>query len=107
MPELSATIRAYLAREGVTQGELARRAGVSQSAVSRALGGMAQRNGRARRRLSIYMQQAHLRPEVVNSALLETWDGTEAHAHALATLIRASRELWPDLGEEGARDGAE
>lgn len=97
-----------MAREGINQNEVARRARVSQSTVSRLLRQQPVRSGAARARLVTFMQE---RPEAgeltaVQTALTLVWDGSDAHADALAGLIAASRELWPGLsGREG--DGGE
>ena len=98
--DLRAAIHAYMVREQIGQGEVAKRAKVSQSTVSRALKQEPIRSGRARTRLTIFMQE---RPEAgeltaVQTALTLVWDGSDAHADALAGLIAASRELWPGLG---------
>jgi transcriptional regulator with XRE-family HTH domain len=92
-----AAIFAYRRAEGITQKALAQQARVSQSTVSRAERSLPIRDGEARNRLFTYMQR--VRPttddaEPALTAVRETWDGTEAHAEALATLIRASLELW-------------
>jgi transcriptional regulator with XRE-family HTH domain len=92
-----AAISAYRERQGITQKKLAELADVSQSTVSRAERSLPIRNGRARSRLFTYMQRVHPTTggaEAALTAVRETWDGSEAHAEALATLIRASLELW-------------
>lgn len=102
MDDSGGTVRAFLARHGLSQAALAREAGVSQSSVSRAMTGRAFRRGRARSRLFVYMQQAEAaaQPALTLTAVSETWDGSEAHAEALAKLILASRELWPNMRKE-------
>ncbi len=106
--DLGRVITDLLRSEGITQQELANRAGVSQATVSRALARRGVRHGPARTRLFVYMQEhtAKRRSESgdpVGDALAEAWDGSQEHAHALAKLILASRELWPTLGEERNR----
>lgn len=93
--------RAYLRITGETQVTLASKAGVSQSTVSRAINVIPDRNGAAKARLCIYIQNALADASLISAvdALTEIWDGSEAHANALATLIAASGELWPRLGE--------
>ncbi len=102
--DLRGPIAVLLEREGITQSELASRASVSQSTVSRAAKGVRVRRGAAHIRLCRYMQQYasthHAPPDPVLDAIRETWDGSEAHAAALAKLIRASGCLWPTLGKE-------
>lgn len=97
--DISQMIATYLKITGESQDDLATKAGVSQSAVSRALEGPAERNGKARGKLFIYMQQAFVgqAPPSAVAALKEVWDGSAEHADALATLISASGELWPRL----------
>lgn len=100
MDDMSATITALLARRGITQGDLAREANVSQATVSRAISGKAIRGGRARARLFIYIHSLPPAPQRAIDAVQQVWDGSGAHEDALAQLIRASGELWPKLGKE-------
>ena len=106
MVDLASEIQEFLAREGLSQTALAQRAHVSQSAVSRAVSGSPTRNGRARRKLVEYMRQAHglPAPRPTLDAIAATWDGSEAHAEALARLILASGGLWPNLGRREPDD---
>jgi transcriptional regulator with XRE-family HTH domain len=101
MKRPSSEIRALMRTRGLTQAELAREAGVSQATVSRALQHPTIRTGQARARLFNYIQKKRPRlPEVAAAAIATTWDGTDAHAQALAELILVSGQLWPKLGEE-------
>ena len=102
MDDLGEEVRRYLASSGVTQGQLADAAGISQSTVSRAISTQPRRSGQARRSLSIYMHQAGeaALPQSVFTALARTWDGSDAHAEALVGLILASRSLWPNMRKE-------
>jgi transcriptional regulator with XRE-family HTH domain len=102
MTELARDIEALLAAEGINQQALAERAQVSQATVSRARNGPPLRNGVARARLVRYMQQysSSRTPAPAAEVLREVWDGTDQHALALAALLRASRELWPNLKPE-------
>ncbi len=105
---LGADIKTYLAEEGIPQKVLAERADVSQATVSRALGQDPQRNSEARQRLMIFIREhavARQGPAEAFAALEQIWDGTEAHAGALAELIRSSRGLWPSLAQRGGHDG--
>ncbi len=99
--DISRMISCYMRATGESQAAIARKAGVSQSAVSRALHGEAERNGKAKAKLFIFMRQAlaGLAPQPAVVALSQVWDGSEEHALALAALIAASGELWPKLRE--------
>ena len=104
--DLRAAIRAYMARESVSQSEVARRAAVSQSTVSRGLKRQPVYSGRARAKLVMFMQkQAKGTTAPIQTALGLVWDGTDAHADALADLITASGRLWPGLRGEDEDDG--
>ena len=98
------TIAELLEREGISQKELATRAGVHQATLSRALRRLPSRHTGAYARLCSYMQQhatsgaASAGP--VLDAVRVTWDGSQEHAAALAKLILASRDLWPTLGKK-------
>lgn len=103
--DIRSTIQAALTREGISQASLARRAGVSQSTVSRAMRRTPAKQSAAHRQLVSYMQNiGPLEPPPALDALRQIWDGSEAHAAALARLIFASGELWPLLGEDRADD---
>jgi len=99
--DISRMIGSYMRATGEGQAAIAKKAGVSQPAVSRALNGAPGRNGQSRTKLFIFMQQAltDLAPPPAIVALREVWDGSEEHALALAALIAASGELWPKLRE--------
>jgi transcriptional regulator with XRE-family HTH domain len=96
---VSAAINALLTQERISQATLASRAGVSQPTVSRAARGLALGPGPAKTRLLAYLrdQGVTVGDGAILSAVNEIWDGSEAHAAALAHLVRASRALWPDL----------
>lgn len=97
----------YLERSQLSQAELARKAKVSQSTVSRARSTPVARHGRARAQLFRYIQkQTGLElHQAVKEAVAATWDGSDEHAKALAGLISASRELWPKLARRERDDG--
>jgi transcriptional regulator with XRE-family HTH domain len=98
--ELQDVIAEYLQREGISQKQLADRAGVNQSTVSRALQRASLRRTAAHARLCAYMREhAAVPPDPLMDAVRETWDGSPEHAAALAKLVLASRELWPTLGK--------
>ena len=98
-------VRLYLNREQISQEELAKRAQVSQSTVSRARARDPQRHGRAHAQLIEFIQKQSpgptAAPATVSAAVEEVWDGTETHEKALASLIVASAELWPKMKGRG------
>lgn len=99
--ELAEGIRQLMRRDGLRQQDVADQAGVSQSTVSRAVRGRRQRVTKEYVRLCSYIQDQGFGPSAptkAHVALDETWDGSDQHAEALAVLIKASKELWPDLG---------
>lgn len=101
--ELGLALEALMQRDGISQTQVGKLAGVSQSTISRVLARQPLRNGPARARLVLFMQQrAGSAPvaTVAVDAIDEIWDGSDEHAVALAKLILASRELWPGLGED-------
>lgn len=107
MDDLGSAIRSFLRHEGVDQATLASRAKISQSTVSRAIHRQPQRNSKAYARLVRFMQQNAIldaKPDPALDALQDIWDGSAEHAAALASLIHASRELWPNLREDKADD---
>lgn len=99
--DYASLIRSVMRSRGLTQQQLAREAGISQATVSRALEQPTVRMGRARRALFNYIHKHQPAvPEVTASAIAQTWDGTDAHAKALAELILVSGKLRGRLGEE-------
>lgn len=99
MEDVAGAVRSLLEREGISQRTLAHRAGVSQATVSRAARGKPLARGHAQARLLAYMHEQRIvgTADPIFSAISEIWDGSDAHAAALAHLLRASRELWPNL----------
>lgn len=99
-----------MVREGLTQADLAKQAGVSQASVSRALKSDLIRHGRAWRRLFSHIRQEGS-PEgdtltgkdQVVAAFTQIWDGTPAHAAAVAKLIEATEGLGPRSEGENPR----
>jgi transcriptional regulator with XRE-family HTH domain len=90
--------------KGLSQSELANAAGVSQSTVSRALRKAPGKHSNASRRLCVYAgieaEDATGSTVVGTKLVLKTfeniWDGTDAHAAAIARIIEASRGLKPE-----------
>lgn len=102
MDGLSDAVLSILREEQISQRELAERAGVAQATVSRALSAEPVRPGRARTRLVAYLRrQGRLAgADPIFDAVIEIWDGSEEHAAALARLLLASADLWPNLSRE-------
>ena len=98
-------VRLYLEQERISQGELARRAQVSQATVSRALVREPRRHTRAHAQLIAFIHKHSAvrtsAPTTVAAAVAEIWDGSDAHENALAALIVASAELWPKMKGRG------
>ncbi len=94
---LASSIERVLEVEGISQAEFARRVGVSQSSVSRALRRQPQRRGPAHARLVAFMQQggAGRGPDRIQEAFRRVWDGSDRHAEALARIIAACEGLGP------------
>ena len=96
-------IEALLSREGISQAVLAQRASVSQPTISRARRRVPVRRSKQYGKLCSYIRkewQTIALPETARDALADIWDGSPAHAEALAGLIRASGELWRASSEE-------
>jgi hypothetical protein len=85
----------------MSESALARRAGVSQSTVSRAIAGIGIRHGAARSKLFrfIHNHSTSLPPKKgaqrVLTAFERIWDRTEEHADAVARIISALDNLRP------------
>lgn len=102
----AALARARATALGLTQQEIAAALGLEQSQVSRLLAGKLARRTTAFDRLCRYLRVPHnarsipALPEELREAVMATWDGSHAHADALATVIRALGVLSsPPLAE--------
>jgi transcriptional regulator with XRE-family HTH domain len=104
---IGSLVRQFLNLEGISQQELAGRAGISQSTVSRALAGRPETRSVARRKLFNYMQgrATEWMPEAVSVALRRVWDGSDIHAEALARIIEATEDLRPISGDGSKASG--
>ena len=110
MQDSESQLRAFMREHRLTQEALARRAGVSQSTVSRALTNAPMRHGEARSRLFAYASiherqsrdEAHGSRRVLNAFKL-VWDGSEGHADAVARIIEATADLRPMTSKEKRR----
>ncbi len=104
------TLRQFMAKAGWSQEKLAKKAGVSQPTVSRALARQAARNSRARHRLFSFIHK--WRPPargpgqgIVLQAFERIWDGSEVHANAVARIIDAMQGLKPAENGGGVEFG--
>lgn len=90
-------LRLRVRRAALTQQAIADALGFSQGQVSRVLSGHLLRQSRVFREVSVYVDarltpargHAALNQPAICDALAHTWDGTEAHAQALAAVIRS------------------
>ncbi|MBN9623456.1 MAG: helix-turn-helix transcriptional regulator [Actinobacteria bacterium] len=101
--DVTSELKALLSRKGISQSELANRAKVSQSTVSRAMRSEPSRKSKSYARLCSYIHKETDEislPAAVRDALAEIWDGSPAQAEALATLIRAAGDLSRNSGTE-------
>ena len=102
MQDPATQLRVFMKKRSLSQSELAKQAGVSQSTVSRSLGRTARRHGEARSALFTYAEivQTDPRPQAagkqrVLGAFERIWDGTDVHATAVARVIEAIADLRP------------
>lgn len=97
-------------RAGLTQSAIAKAVSASQSQVSRVLAGKSVRQSRLYDEICIYVYNSlrGISPEAVReneeliAAIASVWDGTGHHATALATVIRSLGELNPVAGRRRA-----
>jgi transcriptional regulator with XRE-family HTH domain len=88
----------------LSQAELAKLAGVSQATVSRALRETNQKHSDARKKLFIYAGLEDMSDpsstargiNLVSAAFSKIWDGSDAHALAVARIIESLDGLRPD-----------
>jgi transcriptional regulator with XRE-family HTH domain len=96
-PATEALLAAQEARKrGLTQTEIAKAVGASQSQVSRLLAGHCQRHSKLLQRVCEYVfysqKDRSISPQqspALMEALAAVWDGTPQHAEALALVIRS------------------
>jgi transcriptional regulator with XRE-family HTH domain len=92
-----AKLRSYIEQQHITQAELARRAGVSQATVSRALGRANKKQSNAKARLFAYAglvnedstDSTDVGIKLVMKAFEQIWDGSDGDARAVAKMIEA------------------
>jgi hypothetical protein len=97
-----------LRKNGWSQAQLAAKAGVHQSTVSRALEGITDRHSKARHRLALYVEEKEPAARGVEesgakrvmSAFNRIWDGSEAHVTIVAKIIGALAGLQPTASTE-------
>jgi len=104
MQDVRREIGTFIEENELSQADLARRAGVSQPTVSRALQGRRRRSTLQRRKLLEYIRSRTGQPrgrryapgvDQVASAFERIWDGSKAHAQAVANVIDAMDNLRP------------
>lgn len=91
---------------GLPQRYIAESLGASQGQVSRILGGKVRRTSRLFEEVCLFVERmgqgvtadAVRANEDLISALRETWNGSSAHAKALATVIRSTKALSQSAG---------
>ncbi len=94
-------LREFMRVNHLSQKDVAKEVNISQASVSRALSRVPQRQGKAAARLSIYMQERSnlgfggRGADIVVEAFKSIWDRSEAHAIAIARIIKASDGLRP------------
>lgn len=114
MQGLSHKLQDFMAEQGLTQSELARRARVSQSTVSRALSKRPARKGAAHKKLCIYAGLDGVSPphpdeearQTVLASFEKIWDRTPTHAAAIAQVIAALggiHKINPHPGKQPSR----
>jgi transcriptional regulator with XRE-family HTH domain len=101
MQEASALLEAFMKATGLKQQEIAVRAGVSQSTVSRMRKGGAKRGSDPQNRICTYIQKegtalmANKERTLLLEAFNRIWDGSEEHAVAVVKIIDALQGLRP------------
>jgi transcriptional regulator with XRE-family HTH domain len=103
MQEAARRLIAFMAQNNLSQQELAHKAGVSQSSVSRVLSKTPERRGGARSKLLAYasIHQSDIRCEPgkgtqkVVEAFERIWDGSELQANVVVRIIEALEDLSP------------
>lgn len=84
-------------QRGITQAQIAKAVGASQSQVSRILRGRGQKPSRLLEEVCLFVERfvggvtadAVRENEELVGAIRDTWDGSAAHAAALSTVIRS------------------
>ena len=97
-------LSAYMRNARLSQVELAKLAGVSQATVSRALRGTNQKHSDARKKLFTYAglddhygsSSTARGINLLTAAFSKIWDGSDAHALAVAKIIESLYGLRPD-----------
>lgn len=104
MQDVATQLREFMVKHGLSQEQLARKAHVSQSTVSRILRREAfERHSKARHRLftyarineSVLIQPTEDGIKRVVKTFKQIWDGSDAHAVAVANVIGALAGLRP------------
>lgn len=99
MSEVAADIKQWMKAEGISQNSLAKRLGIPQSQVSRALKGHLPESSTAVNKLctiagvSVHKTVNPWDSKILTVALEDAWDGSEESARAIALLLVAARAL--------------
>lgn len=99
-------------QRGISQSQIAAAIGASQAQVSRALSGSGLRHSRVFEEVCLFVEryEVGVTADAVreNDELVEAvraaWDGSSAHARALAAVIRSLAALKPSGGDPRRKD---
>jgi transcriptional regulator with XRE-family HTH domain len=106
---LADLLHEFMDARGLTQVDLAKAAKVSQSTVSRALRGIPDRRGRARKRLFEYAGITTIEASAIDArrrvlqAFEKMWNGSDTQAAAVAKVIDALRDVCAHVDEKSSR----
>ncbi len=99
-------------QRGISQSQIAAAIGASQAQVSRVLSGNGLRHSRVFEEVCLFVERfefgvtadAVRDNEELVEAIRSAWDGSAAHARALATVIRSLAALKPSGGDPRRKD---
>lgn len=98
-------------QRGITQTQIAEALGASQPQVSRILNGESVKVSRLLEEVCLYVEsfEGGVTPDLARAneelmaALAEVWDGSAAHAKALATVIRSLALIGPKTSQRAEK----
>ena len=96
-------MRAFLTDSGLSEADLATKAGVSQATVSRALTGKLSARGPAAKRLFKFIQKRttnKMSTGRIVQAFDRVWNGTREHAESIARVVESLQNFCPAREEE-------